>query len=211
MERIRLDEHALKIQLAEELPQLRPLVVFAGGVAGLADRHTERGRIQRDLGNERPATTGCGLNRASQGLAGTYQLIEIRCASWDLGDRPVTDRLAQRRHVHLVEEVTKRGIRWRPPQLHTQRLGEHGVVANAKALQISQALASTQDPEHGHQQQVPGGKAHAAPHPRAWNRPQVGDQVEIGCSGGAFQHKEGAIPPTSAHSDRPGKRPWDRL
>ena len=36
MERVRLDEHATKIQLAEQLPQHRPLVVFAGGVAGLA-------------------------------------------------------------------------------------------------------------------------------------------------------------------------------
>jgi hypothetical protein len=26
-------------------------MVFAGGVAGLADRHTQSGRIQRDLGN----------------------------------------------------------------------------------------------------------------------------------------------------------------
>jgi len=36
MERVRLDEHAAQIQLAEQLPQHRPLVVFAGGVAGLA-------------------------------------------------------------------------------------------------------------------------------------------------------------------------------
>ena len=49
MERIRLDEHALEIQIAEQLPQHRPLVIFASGVAGLADGHTEGGRIQRDL------------------------------------------------------------------------------------------------------------------------------------------------------------------
>jgi hypothetical protein len=40
MERVRLDQHALEIQLAKQLPQLRTLMVFAGGVAGLADRHT---------------------------------------------------------------------------------------------------------------------------------------------------------------------------
>ena len=34
MERVRLDEHATKIQLAEQLPQHRPLVVFAGGAPG---------------------------------------------------------------------------------------------------------------------------------------------------------------------------------
>ncbi len=51
MERVRLDQHAAQIQLAEQLPQHRPLVIFASGVAGLADRHTEGSRIQRDLGN----------------------------------------------------------------------------------------------------------------------------------------------------------------
>jgi len=34
-------------QLAKQLPQQRPFVVFAGGVAGLADRHAQSGRIQR--------------------------------------------------------------------------------------------------------------------------------------------------------------------
>jgi hypothetical protein len=92
-----------------------------------------------------------------QDRAGTYQLIESRRTAGDLSDRPVTDRSAQRSHVHLVEEVTKRGIRWRPPQLHTRRLGEHGVVADGKTLQNSQALAATQDSEHGHQQQNEAG------------------------------------------------------
>jgi hypothetical protein len=31
MERVRLDENTLEIQLAEQLPQHRPLVVFAQG------------------------------------------------------------------------------------------------------------------------------------------------------------------------------------
>lgn len=79
----------------------------------------------------------------------SHQLIEIHCATWDLGDRPVTDRGAQRRYIHLVEEIAERGIRWRPPQLHAQRLGERGVVADSKPLQIPQALAAAQDPEHG--------------------------------------------------------------
>ena len=35
MERVRLDQHALQIQFAEQLPQHCPLVVLAGGVAGL--------------------------------------------------------------------------------------------------------------------------------------------------------------------------------
>lgn len=211
MERICLDQHTLKIELAEQLAQHRPLVVFAGGVASLADRHAQSGGVQRDLGNERRSSTGCGLNRASQGLTVTDQLIEIACPAWNLGDRPVTDRRAERRHVHLVEEVTKRGIRWRPPQLNAQRLGEHDVVANGKALQIPQALTATQDSEHGHQQQIPGWKPNPAPHPRIGDRPQIADQVEMGCGRRAFEHKEEAIPPTSTHADSPGKRAWDRL
>jgi hypothetical protein len=52
MEGIRLDQHTLEIQLAEQLPEHRPLMVFSGGVTGLADRHAQGGRIQRHLGNE---------------------------------------------------------------------------------------------------------------------------------------------------------------
>ena len=36
MQGIRLDQNALKIQLAKELPQHRSFVVLPGGVAGLA-------------------------------------------------------------------------------------------------------------------------------------------------------------------------------
>jgi hypothetical protein len=95
VERIRLDQHTVKIELAEQLFEHRPLMVFAGGVASLADRHTQSGRIQRDLGNECGAPAGRGLDRTPQGFAVTHQLIEIRCATRDLGDRPVTDRRAQ--------------------------------------------------------------------------------------------------------------------
>ena len=51
MERVRLDQDTLEVQLAEELAQHCPLMVAGCGVAGLADRHTEGGRIQRHLGN----------------------------------------------------------------------------------------------------------------------------------------------------------------
>jgi hypothetical protein len=43
MKRIRLDQHALKIQLTEERFEHSPLMVFASGVAGLADRHAQSG------------------------------------------------------------------------------------------------------------------------------------------------------------------------
>jgi hypothetical protein len=69
MECVRLDEHALNIQLAKQLPEHRPLMIVAGGVAGLADRQAEGGRIQRDLSNERGTPAGGGLDRTPQGLA----------------------------------------------------------------------------------------------------------------------------------------------
>ena len=169
MERVRLDEHAAQIQLAEQLPQHRPLVVLAGGVAGLADGHTEGGRIQRDLGDKSRPATGGGLNRAPERLAVTNKLIEICCATGDLGDRPVTDRSAQGGHIHLLEEVAERGIRWRPPQRQTEGLGQDAVVADGETLQIPQALAATKDSEHGQQQQIPGRKPNPAPHPRIWD------------------------------------------
>jgi len=50
MERIRLDQHALQIHLAKELPQHCPLMVFAGGVAGLTDRHAQGCRVELYLG-----------------------------------------------------------------------------------------------------------------------------------------------------------------
>ena len=44
MERVGLDQNSVEIQLAEQLPQYRPLVVIAGGVAGLADCIPQAGR-----------------------------------------------------------------------------------------------------------------------------------------------------------------------
>jgi hypothetical protein len=64
MERVRLDQHALQIQLAEQLPQYCPLVVFARGIAGLADGYAQCSGVQRDLGNERGSPTGGGLDLA---------------------------------------------------------------------------------------------------------------------------------------------------
>jgi hypothetical protein len=58
-----------------------------------------------------------------------------------------------------MEEVAERGIRWGPPQFKTKRLGERGVVTDGETLQIPQALATAQDPEHRHQQQIPGWNA----------------------------------------------------
>jgi len=42
VERIRLDQHALQIQLAEELLELCVLVALGGGVAALSDGQAQR-------------------------------------------------------------------------------------------------------------------------------------------------------------------------
>jgi len=52
MERVRLEQHALQIHLAKELPQHLPLVVLTSGVAGLADRHAQACRVVRHLGDK---------------------------------------------------------------------------------------------------------------------------------------------------------------
>ena len=39
VECIRLDQHAVQVELADELTQHRPLMVLAGGLAGLTDRN----------------------------------------------------------------------------------------------------------------------------------------------------------------------------
>jgi hypothetical protein len=96
-----------------------------------------------------------------------------------------------------LEKVAERGIRWRPPQLQAECLGHDAVVADSETLQIPQTLATTHDSEQGHQQQILGRKPNPTPHTRIWDRPEVADWIEIGCSRGAFQHKEGAIQSTS--------------
>jgi len=85
------------------------------------------------------------------------------------------------------------------------------VVTDGKTIQIQQAPAAAEDSQDGRQEQIPGRKPNAAPHPRIWDRPRIADQVEIGCVRGTFKGKEGAIPPTSTHADSTEKRACDRL
>jgi hypothetical protein len=84
VERAGLEQHTVQIKLAEQLPEHRPLVVLIGGIAGLADSHSQGGRVQRHLGNERRAATRCGLDRTTQRFAITHKLIKIHCTTWDL-------------------------------------------------------------------------------------------------------------------------------
>jgi hypothetical protein len=83
------------------------------------------------------------------------------------------------------------------------------VVADGKVLQIPHALATAQDPQHRHQQQIPGRNADPTPHPRIRDRHEKADQVEIGGRKSGFWHGKGAIPPTPTHADSAGKETCD--
>ena len=62
------------------------------------------------------------------------------------------------------------------------------MVPASETLQIAQALALAQDPEHRHQQQVPGWNPDAPPHPDIMYRPEEADQIEIGWGRNALGH-----------------------
>lgn len=78
---------------------------------------------------------------------------------------------------------------------------------NRKAFQIPQALAAAQDPEHCHQQQVPGWGENAPSHARDGDRLEIADQIKIVFGRNALEHREDAIPSTSTHAVSSVKRP----
>jgi hypothetical protein len=91
VEGIRLDQHTLKVELPEQLLEHGTLVVLSCCVAVLSDRHTQGRRKQRHLSDERITAATGALDRTSQGLAVTDQLIEIACPTGDLSDGPISD------------------------------------------------------------------------------------------------------------------------
>ena len=58
MQRIRLDQHTLQLQGAEQGFEGRALVGFAGVKRGLRDRHAELPRVERDLGDKSRGSIG---------------------------------------------------------------------------------------------------------------------------------------------------------
>ena len=92
-----------------------------------------------------------------------------------------------------------------------QLLAKDPMVAPSKTLQISQAFAAAQDPEHSHQQQVPSGKTYSSPHAGVWNRLEEADQIEIGCSRIDFGHREGAILLNKPNAESSGHAACDTL
>ncbi len=62
------------------------------------------------MGNERRSPAGDGLDRTTHGFAVADKLLQIPCATWDLGDCPIMDGSVQRRDIHLLQEVAESGI-----------------------------------------------------------------------------------------------------
>lgn len=107
MQRIRVDQHALKIPLTQQLLKDRALIVLPRGVAGLGECNAHACGVQRHLSNERVTATVGGFDRTAQGVAVTHQLIKIGCTTWDLSNRPVTDGAADGGDVYVQEEIAK--------------------------------------------------------------------------------------------------------
>ncbi len=155
MQRIRLDQHTLELQGAEQGFQGRALVGFAGVKRGLGNRHTQLSGVQRHLGDKPRSTIGTiGLRgRAPQGFAIADQLIKIRVLISDLGQHPLPQQRKELLDLNPLKQVEEGGVAGCLGQLQAQRRAECLLMAPGKALQIPGAAAATQDAQDGHQQQ----------------------------------------------------------
>ena len=66
---IRLDQHTLQLQLPKQLPQHCLLIVLAGGMVKLTDRHAQGCGVRLYLSHQRRATTAVGLIEPRRVLA----------------------------------------------------------------------------------------------------------------------------------------------
>jgi hypothetical protein len=85
------------------------------------------------------------------------------------------------------------------------------VVADGEPLEITKALATAQDAENRHQQEVPGRDADPTSHPRIRDGAQKADQIKISCGSRGFRQEMEAIPSRTPRADTLGKGDWDRL
>lgn len=81
------------------------------------------------------------------------------------------------------------------------------MVPASKTLQISQALALAQAPEHRHQEQIPGRDEHAAAHAGVSDRLEEADQIEIGCSSCGVEHGRRMTAAIEPDDDSPPRAP----
>jgi len=210
VQRIRLNQHPLQIEGAQELLEGRPLVARSGVIGGLGDRHPQLAGVERHLGDESRGAIG-SIRLAGgtpHGLAITDQLIEIPVLISDLGQHPLAQQGEQPVQIHPLEQVEEGGVAGCTAQLQIQGLAERLAVPAGKALQIPGAAAVAQDPQNRHQQQQPLGIADPAALTAFRQGLQKADQIG-GRSG--LEQGSGAVLPTKPGPDRPGNGTWDAL
>jgi hypothetical protein len=83
------------------------------------------------------------------------------------------------------------------------------VVADGEPLEITKALATTQDAENRHQQKVPSRDADPTSHPRIRDGAQKADQIKISCGSREFRQGIEAIPSRTPQPDTIGHGDWD--
>jgi hypothetical protein len=182
VERIRLNQHTLKFQRAQQGFQSRALVGFTGVEGGLRDRHTQLPGLERDLGDKASRPIGAiGLRgRAPQGFAVTDQLIKVLVLISDLGDHPLPEQLEERLELHPLKQVEEGGVAGCLGQLQIQRGAECLVMPLGKTLQIPGAAAAAEDAQDRHQQQQPLGVTDPSALTALRQGLQEGDQIGTG-------------------------------
>jgi len=83
------------------------------------------------------------------------------------------------------------------------------VVADGEPLEITKAMTSAQDAQHGNQEQVPGWDADPTTHPGFRDGPQKADQVKISCGSSGFEQRKVSISPRRAQATCSGQTGWD--
>ena len=79
------------------------------------------------------------------------------------------------------------------------------MVANGEPLKVPQTLATAQDPQQHHKEQVPGRDTSPSPNPGIGDRLQKADQVEISWRRNDFRYREVAVLQTSPHVGSQGQ------
>jgi hypothetical protein len=62
------------------------------------------------MGNERRSPAGDGLDRTTHGFAVADELIQIPCATWDLGNRPITKAESDGGRVSSISNAVVKAV-----------------------------------------------------------------------------------------------------
>ena len=122
MQCVGLNQDAIEIKCAEQFLESRLFTGFVRVIRGLGQGHAEGSGVDGDLGNEPVVAVFCLDGGAPQGFAVADQLVQTLCPTWDLGDHPGLQHLAEFLQVGLVEQVEKGGIGGPALEVQAQRL-----------------------------------------------------------------------------------------